>query len=80
MPLNNLAYHTAGVPFQPRSRGSCLDPVFTKGCANKKAGFVTLHLHTTKPSISCLHAGPGKVGICWPGGQSGYNLNDFLNG
>lgn len=76
--MNTLVFHTAGVPYQPASKGTCLDPVFTKGCANKGSGFVTLHLHQSKPSISCLHA--GKVGICWPGGKSGYNINDFLDG
>jgi hypothetical protein len=25
-----LVFHTAGVPYKPAGKGSCLDPVFTK--------------------------------------------------
>lgn len=40
-----LAYHTKGIPYAAPGNGSCLDPLFTKGCTNKKHGFVTQHLH-----------------------------------
>mmetsp|Transcript_40138 Transcript_40138/g.62693 ORF Transcript_40138/g.62693 Transcript_40138/m.62693 type:complete len:81 (+) Transcript_40138:349-591(+) len=78
MPIKmNLAYHTAGVPYAPKHAGSCLDPAFTKGCKNKGDGWVTLQLHKQGPSLACIRTKKGS-GICWPGGKTGFNVNDFL--
>lgn len=76
----NLTYHTAGVPYIPKNKGSCLDPVFTKACRNLKSGYVSYHHHKNSPSISCLHGQSKALGICWPGGASGYNLQSYLDG
>ncbi|KAJ1476903.1 hypothetical protein T484DRAFT_1670173 [Baffinella frigidus] len=66
----NLAFHTAGVPYAPAHKGSCLDPAFTRGCKNKSAGYVTLHMTSSRHEpLTCMHT-PGGQGICWPGGES----------
>mmetsp|Transcript_42969 Transcript_42969/g.114942 ORF Transcript_42969/g.114942 Transcript_42969/m.114942 type:complete len:81 (-) Transcript_42969:8-250(-) len=78
-----LVAHTAGVPFHPRGVAMCLDPKFTHQCSNLSKGFV-VQFHNVKgygsAHISCLRGSPNGHGICWPGGKSGYNLNDYMNG
>lgn len=76
-----LVFHTAGVPYRPAGKGSCLDPYFTKGCKKKGAGYVTFHKGNARSegaATACIQT-PGGQGICWPGGASGYNINQFLD-
>eukprot|EP00291_Cryptomonas_curvata_P025562 CAMPEP_0172175756 /NCGR_PEP_ID=MMETSP1050-20130122/14410_1 /TAXON_ID=233186 /ORGANISM="Cryptomonas curvata, Strain CCAP979/52" /LENGTH=101 /DNA_ID=CAMNT_0012847905 /DNA_START=35 /DNA_END=337 /DNA_ORIENTATION=- len=78
-----LVSHTAGIPFHPGGVASCLDPVFTHQCSNLSKGFVAQFSNVKgfgHGYISCLRGKPNGHGICWPGGASGYNLTDYLDG
>ena len=38
-----LVFHTAGVPYKPSGKGSCLDPYFTKVGALWRAFVFSIH-------------------------------------
>jgi hypothetical protein len=52
-----------------------------QGCKSKGAGYVTFHKGTARSegaATACIQTARGQ-GICWPGGASGYNINQFLD-
>ena len=64
-----------------RSRAEVRVCVRVQGCKKKGAGYVTFHKGNARSegaATACIQT-PGGQGICWPGGASGYNINQFLD-
>ena len=59
----------------------CVPLCVLQGCKNKKYGYATLHTANARSegaATACIQTAGGQ-GICWPGGASGYNINQFLD-
>jgi len=87
-PVRGAAPPQAGHPGLVSARGddgdfTCLSAfvLLAQGCKNKSAGYVTFHKGNARSqgaATACLQT-PGGQGICWPGGKSGFNINQFLD-
>ena len=75
-PDNSITHNKIMTPF--------FDPVplgCVQGCKNKSAGYVTQYKPSARSegaATACIRTAGGQ-GICWPGGASGYNINQFLD-